>query len=288
MIFARFLNLVTAAAALIVLTGPTAAVADDVPSCYTALRMARPALAADLDLFVLVDQTVLLDESLKHSVVENVGRLIGPNTYVSVIKFSAFSQGRYLDVAFRGGAEPGLNKTARNATGATTLGHLDACLGGQLDYTRKRALGGAKDAMDSASGSLARSDILASLKEASQAVRDSHARRRVLVVVSDMLENSSVTSFYRKNGLRLIDPKVELARVQAVNMIGDFHGADVYVIGGALMGDSGTAYGIEKGVASYRDPVSLEHLRDFWRQVFEQSNAHLVEFGTPALVEPIH
>jgi hypothetical protein len=277
-----------AAVTTCVLVAGVGAWAADIPSCYDAVRVARPDAPADVDLYVLIDQTVLLDDSLRRSVLDNVTRVITPNTNIAVIKFSAFSQGRYLDVVFRGGAEPSLSKAARNAVGARTLSRLDTCLTGQLAFAKRRTYETTKASMDGSSGSLARSDILASLKEVSQATNESRAHRRIVLVVSDMLENSSISSFYRKNGLRLIDPKAETAKAQAANMIGNFHDAEVYIIGGALMGDSGTGYGPSKGVTSYRDPVSLDHLQAFWTEFFQLSNARLIEFGVPALIKPIN
>ena len=67
-------------------------------------------------------------------------------------------------------------------------------------------------------------------------------------------------------------------------MFGDFGGAGVFVIGGALapqVGPGGPAGG------DYRSPRTLEALAAFWRLYFEHSNAHLVAFGEPALIEPV-
>ena len=36
--------------------------------------------------------------------------------------------------------------------------------------------------------------------------------------------------------------------------------------------------------AAYRDPKTMSALADFWRTYFEKSNAQLIEFGQPALL----
>jgi hypothetical protein len=38
---------------------------------------------------------------------------------------------------------------------------------------------------------------------------------------------------------------------------------------------------------TYRSPVTLRALRDFWTQYFQLSQARLVEFGEPALLSPL-
>lgn len=59
-------------------------------------------------------------------------------------------------------------------------------------------------------------------------------------------------------------------------MLGDFSGADIYVMGAGVVP--------ENGKAVYRDPKTMQALKSFWRSYFEKSNAVLVEFGQPALL----
>jgi hypothetical protein len=65
------------------------------------------------------------------------------------------------------------------------------------------------------SSDIARSDIYKSLQElARNVVAPSRAKNKTVFIVSDMLENSSVSSFYANNGVRLIDPKAEIAKAE--------------------------------------------------------------------------
>jgi hypothetical protein len=41
-----------------------------------------------------------------------------------------------------------------------------------------------------------------------------------------------------------------------------------------------------KGI--YRDPKTMGALQQFWQGYFEKSNAKLIEFGQPALLNPIN
>jgi hypothetical protein len=129
-----------------------------------------------------------------------------------------------------------------------------------------------------ATNDLSKSDILAALKDISDKVRASPASDKVVLLASDMLENSSVSSFYSHNAVRRIDPKAEMMKATAAGLIGDFGGARVYVIGaGLLAGDA-------KVKNAYRDPQTMSALKEFWTLYFQKSNASIGEFGAPALL----
>jgi hypothetical protein len=258
-----------------------------VPSCYAAVKAARPPRPLDLAVFVLVDQTVLLDAGLKQSLLDTSLGLLHPNSSFNVMSFSAFSQGRYLNPVAEGGREPLLDKAERNAVGSQTLSRLDRCLLGQAAFEQRRMFDAVSKSEDGASSSLARSDILATFHDIAHVVAESGARRKVVLVASDMLENSAITSFYEHDRLRSIDPAREFAKARRAGMIGDFGNAEVYVIGAGLMGDSGTQYRADAGTSSYRNPLAMDALKRFWNAYFTASRAQLVEFGAPALLRPV-
>jgi len=96
-----------------------------------------------------------------------------------------------------------------------------------------------------------------------------------VIIVSDMLENSSITSFYVGSRMRAIDPQAELLKIGNAGIKADFVGARVYVVGaGAISEKSADA-------RSYRDPRAMLALEDFWRRWFSASHAEIVEFGKP-------
>ena len=65
------------------------------------------------------------------------------------------------------------------------------------------------------------------MKTVSSAVSKDHAKQKVVFVVTDSLENSSVTSFYVRHGVRRIDPTKEMEKAESNHMIGNFGGASV-------------------------------------------------------------
>jgi hypothetical protein len=124
---------------------------------------------------------------------------------------------------------------------------------------------------------------MASLKAISTKVNKSTARNKVVLIVSDMLENSSVSSFYANKGqsVNRIDPVKEMKTAEENRLFGDFNGAKVYVIGAGLLPEDS-----KKG-KSYRDPKTMQALSVFWKSYFDKSNAQLVELGQPALLNPV-
>lgn len=267
---------------MVAITTPAMAGDSDVPSCYAANRMEMLPPALSKSIFILIDQTTLLDDELKESVKENIYRFLSPGTAFTVAQFSAFSQGQYMHIDNAGTIEATItSESVRDNISEKKLRTFDECMTGQFKYAQKLVLSSASRAMEGATDSLARSDIIASLRELSERVRQSPAKEKVVFVVSDMLENSSITSFYAHNNVRKVNPAKELRAATAANMIGNFGGARVYVLGAGIISEHGAKHGI------YRDPKTMEDLREFWSEYFNRSNAKLVEFGEPAMMSTI-
>jgi len=255
-------------------THPQVARDHAVPSCYEQLREYAPRDARG-DLTVVIDQTVFLDARLRQIVRETVDRLVKPGVNVSIATFSAYLQGRYLDVLVSGQVEAPIDAAQRDFVSKRDLRQNDQCLSDQLVFAHRLVAKALDAAFQGIDPNIARSDIVAALRDLSRRVGDARAGGRIVVVVSDMLENSSISSFYQGGRLRPIDASAELRKVAASGIRADFHGAQVVVIGGG---------GVSQRTAddsSYRDPRALLALEDFWRRWFAASHAELVEFGKP-------
>lgn len=270
------------AAALFTPALALAGAGNDVPSCYAANHIEYKKPAPEQELFVVIDQTTLFDDKLKRSIKENLWDNLKPNTAFTVVRFSAFSQGRYTEVVNAGLIEPPLPDKVRDDTGTKLLAKFDTCMAAQLRFARELAVKAVDASHATASGDLAKSDILAALKDISSRVKASPAKARLVLLASDMLENSSVTSFYGANNrVRLIDPARELATVDKAGLFGSFGQATVHVVGAGLIGPAAN------GNNSYREPQALGALNAFWTQYLAKSGATLAQFGTPALLNPV-
>jgi hypothetical protein len=100
-----------------------------------------------------------------------------------------------------------------------------------------------------------------------------------------MLENSGISSFYANKNVRAIDPTAELKKAQDAQVVGDFGGARIFVLGAGLVQESAGGKSRDSGV--YRNPKTMALLRQFWEGYFVASHAKLIEFGAPALISPV-
>lgn len=252
---------------------------NQIPSCYAANKTEVTAPAIQHEVFILIDETTVLDESLQKALFSITQSTIAPGVKFSILSFSAFAQGRYLSIKASGVLELPLPKEARSSVGGKVLKNFDACMAGQAHYGLNLAAKAEKSILQTASSDLQKSDVLASIAEVSRLVKNSTIQKRTVLIVSDMLENSTISSFYANNSVRRIDPTKEMNIASKEKMLGDFSGADIYVMGAGVVP--------ENGKAVYRDPKTMQALKSFWQSYFLKSNAKLVEFGEPALLGQI-
>jgi len=262
-----------------------AGIANDIPSCYAANKLKVALPVSQTEVFVLIDQTTLLDAALQDAVRENAGRLVKAGSAFVIASFSAFAQGRYLEVLSAGTLEGQIDAKLRDDISVKVLRNFDACMSSQAAFGRKSAAAALNKALAGTRPEFAKSDVMGSLKELSSRVRQSTARERIVFVVSDMLENSGISSFYANKNVRAIDPAAELKKAQDAQVVGDFGGARVFVLGAGLIQEAAGGKSKESGI--YRDPKTIGVLRQFWEQYFEASHAKLTEFGAPALLSPV-
>jgi len=87
---------------------------------------------------------------------------------------------------------------------------------------------------------LRNSDVLASIKPISSLVQNSKERNKIVLIVLDMLDNSSVSIFYTDRDLSVVR-KIELAKEMKLGdenqLLGDFFGARFYIIGAGILAD---------------------------------------------------
>lgn len=262
-----------------------AGVANDIPSCYAANKMKMAPPTTETEVFVLIDQTTPLDLGLQDAVRENAGRLVKAGNAFVIASFSSFGQGRYLEVLSAGTLEGGIDAKLRDDTSVKVLRNFDGCMAGQADFGRKAAAAALNKALGGASPEVAKSDVMGSLKELSSRIRQSTAKEKIVFLVSDMLENSGISSFYASKNVRAIEPAAEMKKAQEAQVVGDFGGARVFVLGAGLVQENAGGKNKDSGV--YRNPKTMTTLHQFWEMYFEASHAKLAEFGAPALLSPV-
>src|SRR6185312_1188509 len=133
----------------------------------------------------------------------------------------------------RGGGrtETPLSQAERDDTSKPKLRNLDLCMTHQIDYARRISEAALQKSFGGASAEIARSDILASLYDfAAHVVHPSTAKSKTLLLASDMLENSSLSSFYSQRSVRKLDPAAELRKVRDKGLIPDLTGVRIFVV----------------------------------------------------------
>jgi len=254
-----------------------------IPTCFSDKLQPPKGTGVDTELFVVIDQTTPFDTGLKQSIANNIKPFLKAGNAISVIQFSAFTQGHYTDVLVYAKLDPELPHDMRNDVSKPVLSKFDQCQSGQPRMAGQVVGGALKAAFGTSSNAIDKSDVLGSMKDISAKVRQSIANRKLVLLASDMLENSSVSSFYAKQAAREIDSAKELDLVKKNDLFGDFGDAEVYVIGAGLLADDAKA---PKGI--YRSPQIMRALSTFWREWFAKSHAKVIDFGQPALLNPIH
>jgi hypothetical protein len=250
---------------------------NDVPSCYKALHIANPDPVPQKELFILVDQTTQLDKKLMIYTYKNMMHFIKNGYKVTIASFSSNANGKYTDVAYSGQLEALLPQNAQYDIAKKKLRKYQSCMNGQYRYAKKKATKALVATLKGANKKLPHSDILKSLNDiAAHLIKTSSAKEKVVLLVSDMMEHSSITTFYSKGSLRRINTKKEMAKLNKSGYKADFDGAKVYIIGAGMAGGK-----------SYRDSKTLKALTDFWQTCFAQSHAKLEAIGTPMLLEDI-
>lgn len=256
---------------------------NSIKSCYDLAKIEGKNTAINKELFVLVDQTTSLDDELKQSVIQNSVANVNYGNAFTVAKFSAFVQGNYSGVVTSAQLDWPLKEDIRNDTPKKLLQGYDKCMKAQVGYAKKTLDDSINKTFGASTNTIVRSDILKSLQElAKNTVKTSMAKQKTVFIVSDMLENSSITSFYYKNGVKKIDPIAKMKIVEANKMLADFGGANIYILGAGLVPSTS-----KTASDSYRDPKTMNALQEFWKMYFKKSNAKLIEFGQPALLNTV-
>ncbi|MFC5079576.1 hypothetical protein VTH8203_01358 [Vibrio thalassae] len=251
---------------------------NDIPSCYDMANVSElKPTQVERELFVIIDKTVNLNTSLKESVHKQMNRFNRSGDKITIVTFSALAEGDYTDIVFSGAFEPSLSKKDRNAMNRNKLRNLENCLVNQKSAI-KPIHGRLASAFPSEQDSYPRTELVGTLLNLSNdLVAPSNAQKKVVLVVSDMLENSETLSFYRNGSVYVTDADKALTTIEESGFQGNFDQSDIYVIGAGYI----------EGAKRYSSQKSVNELENFWRSIFSSSNGNLKAFGKPSLLTQI-
>ncbi|WP_085675394.1 MULTISPECIES: hypothetical protein [unclassified Pseudomonas] len=249
---------------------------NDVPDCYGYARIdAFRQAGSGRELTVIVDQTIPMPESIQKAAWAQVTRFVGPGDKLRLYSFSAFVPGKYMQLRFAGELNTPLPGNVRDDVGMQSLRTFDKCVAQQQAFLHKKFGQVFVQTLREASEDIPRSEIFHSLRDIGNDLAARPADERVILLLSDMLENSDFGSFYGNNRIRDLNPAAELKRVGERQLFADLQGARVYVAGAGLV--------TQDVKHAYRSGKTMEQLQQFWSGYFAGSNASLAAFGTPSL-----
>ncbi len=247
---------------------------DAVAGCYDRLDKTPEGVGIDRALYVLVDQTTPLDDALKGRIMALVDDWGRRGDHVEVARFSANLRGRYPELVFEGSIEPLpddaflYNLRYRDKRGLLT------CLEDQARQVREGFRAALRQVLDGSDFKIPKTDLFYSLKLLSeQMIQVEDAPERIVLLVTDGLENSAVTSFYRRGKPRVPNARKTLAQVRRAGLLANWKGSRIYVYGLGLMPDH----------KSYLKPQVAMGLRAFWERYFVAGNGDVAALGTPEL-----
>lgn len=229
----------------------------------------------DAHLYILIDQTLQLDREVQGRAIKRVTDFLQPGLTISIYDFSTDVGGRYSkeitklelnhELKWFKGFILGLTNSKKD------LNEIKECLKEQEKIAKNTITEAFSYAFQEAKGGIPRSEILYNLKEISKSFSRNPIEEKYVLVVSDMIENSNIASFYNNKILKDINPEEEIKNIRE-EYIQDFKQAHIYVMGGGF---------------GQEETLLKDNLETFWEIYFEEANANLVEFGKPLLLNPM-
>ena len=215
-----------------------------------------------------------LNDKVTMETYRQVSRFIKPGDSVQVIQFSSFNKDGFTNVEFKGRTDFPLSEDSRDHIRKSQLLNFDKCLKDQHQFFLAR-IGVALKESFSPQENTDFSEVITALVDISkQIVSIADADEKVVLLVSDMLENSASTTFYHRCSVRNINAKKELDNVIARDELGNFDNARVYIMGAGLL----------PGGQNYLSSKKMKLVEQFWSGYFSQSSADLKGFGKPLLL----
>ncbi|ELM3616230.1 hypothetical protein RYR54_001870 [Aeromonas sobria] len=253
---------------------------NDIPDCYqyAGLTSNKPEFQGR-DFIIVVDETTPLPDAQKREALAHVLRFVQPGDKVKQFRFSAFLPDSHLGMEFAGELQSSPEQAVREDIGTNSLKKLDQCLAKQQQFFKVQIAKHMGSSFGDATKDINKSEIVFSLKQIGDAWKHSASAEKVMFIVSDMLENSDYTSFYKNNQIRQIDPSKEMEKVTAANLKASLQDVRVYVAGAGLVPSSSKT--------GYRSGKTVQLLELFWGDYFNASGASLEAFGAPSLTQDI-
>lgn len=246
-------------------------------SCYK--LVGQPAPAATESLSVLIDDSVGFDDNIARRVTDMVTRWVQPGRHIEILTFAAHVSGHYAEVVAAGTVEPTPNDDFMDDMKRSDRGKFEHCIRQQLPTAKQSVARVVQEALSKQDKGVSNSDLLVNVSRATAHVASLPMPKKTVLIVSDMLENSSISSFYEGGKVRKIDPAAELTKADKAGLTGTFANADVFIFGLGYLAAQGPA-----AKESYLDPKRSQPLVKFWSDYIVKSGGRVREIGVPLML----
>jgi len=245
-------------------------------SCFADIKYAQPSESrANRGLYILIDETVPLSKEMKAKVERLVGGWGRQGDMVKIARFSASYRGLYPELVFYQKIESPPDSAFLYNLHYRDKVFIKQCLKDQKEKFKKEFSMQFNAALKNLNPKIPKTELLGSLKQLSKKlVVPDEALEKTVLLISDGMENSTVTSFYKSKTLKNIKPKKTIAKLRRKGMMGFWKNAKVYMYGVGLMPDK----------KRYADPKLVQNLKHFWERYFVEGGAKTAEIGTPELL----
>ena len=256
---------------LVFLTFSLFAMENKLPDCYVMSGMDVKQQAPQKEVFVVLDQTTIMSDSVQNYVFNSTRKFIKAGNAINIITFSSNQGNRFTQVPFSGLLNSPLTKRQHNSMSKKQLRKFDKCLKKQRNVASDRIYKALKTAYKESSSNIPNSDIFLNFYQVVEnGVSVSKAKEKVVIISSDMLENSTISSFYASGNVKSLDVNKEFKKYLNSELETDYLGSRVFIVGAGVTAKK-----------RYNDPKKMRRLNKFWKKYFQHNNAQLIEFGQP-------
>lgn len=257
------------------LVSAPASALDRQQSCYEQLELEQPEDNLDKALYILVDQTMPLSASMR----ANINKILEPHPrsgeLVRIARFAPNTKGQYTELLFEGIRDSQPSEAYLYHLRDDDNRALLTCLKENETTLKTQFNSALQHGMGMINTSLPKTEILHALKRLSETVLiNDNINDKTVLIISDGMENSEVTSFYRRKSVKKINVEKELEKVTSRHLLADWRGAKVYMYG----------LGTIRDPRKHIKPSQIAPLEHFWRSYFNAGGAIIKELGTPAIL----
>lgn len=233
-------------------------------------------LNSDTQLFVIIDQTTKFPENIQEQVKEKIKPFIKQGNTVTILKFSSNTGGSSTKIVFDESFDRVMSEDEQYTTSRRTLMRYNHCSKVALGKFHNKVPNVIQNIFDTSDDTIPKSDIVKNIKDISLVkIKNDSSDNKVVLLVSDMVENSSFLNFYRVLLSKQFIPDIEAKKIFE-QLPSNFYNANLYVIG--------TGY-TKSG--KFSSGKALEKVTKFWKAYFNLANANIKEIGQPLLMSDL-